>query len=293
VLFILKSRALKILNPCDFIFKSLFGLQSTTFSVFLLSLIGGYPLGAKMLNDSEISKENACVMLNYCVNAGPAFIILAVGDGVFGSQKIGVILFMAHILPSFILALFFKRKIKLADTKEPNSYINPVDNFVLSATTGAVTVLNICAFVILFSVITAYLNQLAQRYSFVYFPSLFLEVTNAVNQTKNIYLISAILGFGGISIWCQIVSLVKRFRINYFVFILCRIFHAISSALITFFSVKIFGIAIPTLSNGKIFSFSPFSKGVEVGISLLIMGIVLIISLKNKNFTGNMVEEIV
>jgi len=57
--------------------------------------------------------------------------------------------------------------------------------------------------------------------------------------------------------------------------------------------IKAFGITVPAVSNGQIFSFSAFFNGTAVGISLITMGIVLMISLSSKNFTGNILEDIV
>ena len=44
-------------------------------------------------------------MLCFCVNGGPAFIISAVGAGMMGEIRSGVILYCAHIAASLILGL--------------------------------------------------------------------------------------------------------------------------------------------------------------------------------------------
>ena len=52
-------------------------------------------------------------LLGFCNNSGPAFIIGAVGSGVFGSVKIGLLLYAVHILSELAAGLFFrKRRIK-------------------------------------------------------------------------------------------------------------------------------------------------------------------------------------
>ncbi|MBR4099997.1 MAG: hypothetical protein IKK55_03325 [Clostridia bacterium] len=293
VLFILKSGLLKALSFLEKFSKSAFGLDSRMFTVFLLSLIGGYPLGAKMLNESKADPITLSLMLNYCVNAGPAFIIGAVGSGIFSSQKIGVLLFTAHILPPFLLAFLLRKKIKNIPAPKSEDKINIIDNFVISATESSKTLINICSFVILFSVINAYINFFCQKIPALKPFALLLEVTNAISQSRNIILISALLGFGGLCIWCQVFSLCKNFKINYFQFVLCRIFHSSFSALLTFTMIKTFGITVPAVSNGQIFSYNSFANGSAVGISLIIMGIVLMISLTSKNFTGNILEDIV
>ncbi len=263
-----------------------------TVSVFLLSLIGGYPLGAKMLSSSDIDSKTASRMLCFCVNAGPAFIILAVGNGIFASRKIGIILFVAHILPSLILAFLSRKAFKFTQNRKcENTHL--IDNFVLSATESAATLINISSFVILFSVVSAYLTEFSVSMPFLKTIAMLTEVTNGVFKTTNVYTISALLGFGGISIWCQVFSLAKDIKINYLHFILCRFFHAISSAAFTYSLIKLFKITLPALSNNISFTFSPVASTVTVGISMLIMGIVFIISLVGRNFAGNILEDIV
>ncbi|MBR6532941.1 MAG: hypothetical protein IKT44_00730 [Clostridia bacterium] len=281
VLFILKSGILQKLKIPE------------TLCIFLLSLIGGYPLGAKMISESQIERKNTSQMLNFCVNAGPAFIILAVGNGIFSSTKIGILLFVSHIIPSLILAFVFKKSLITQQTKAPKKAINFIDNFVLSAYESSHTLINISSFVILFSVFVSYINSFSQKLPFLKPFEMVLEVTNGINQTRNIYIISSLLGFGGICIWCQVFSLSKGIKINYIKFVLCRIFHSITSCALTFLLIKIFNITVPTLSNSHTFGFSVFQTNAAVGISLILMGIVFIISLTGKNFTGNILEDIV
>lgn len=292
VLFILNSKILSFKNRKFKVLQKLFGLDSYAFSVFLFSLTGGYPLGAKLINDSEIQEKSAKAMLNYCVNAGPAFIIVSVGKGIFGQTRIGVLLFVSHIIPSFIIALLSRKRITAAETQN-NPPIGIVDNFVSSAASAASALINICSYVLLFSVITAYFKVYKSTFKLLKPLSYILEITNAVNSTNNVILISALLGFGGICVWCQVFSLSKKAKPDIRSFALYRIFHAVSSALITFLGIKIFKITVPAISNGRAFSFSAFTDTPAVGISLLIFAILLIISIANKNYAGNIKENIV
>ncbi len=293
VLFILTSDVLNNLRFLNLFFKKIFGLNAPMFAVFLLSLVGGYPLGAKMLDSSTTNPKNASIMLNYCVNAGPAFIILAVGEGIFHSQKIGILLFLCHILPSVLFALLLRKKMNTNTNKKELKKVNSIDNFVLSASNSAATLFNICAFVLLFSVITSYFNYFEKFLPFLRFISPFLEVTNGISSTKNIFFISFLLGFGGLSIWCQVFSLCKRFKVNILQFGFFRFLHGGFSAVLTFFGIKIFKISIPTLSNGKPFTFSPFFDSFAISISLISMVLVLLISLSTKKYAGNIIEDLV
>ena len=293
VLFIKSSslmRSLKILNP---ITQKVFHLNFYEFTLFLLSLIGGYPLGAKLLSQSKASEKKQKIMINYCINAGPAFIVLAIGKGIFKSAALGWILFFSHIFSSTIIALILGRFIKIENIIPTIKPLNAVNNFVTSAADAAETVIKICGLVILFSCIGGYTEMLSLYIKPLKYLSLLLEVTNAVFKTDNIIAVSFLLGFSGVSIWCQVFSLLKNIKINYLSFIAFRILHGGLSGGITLMLLKIFKISRSTLSNGVEFNFKAFINGPTVAFSLIIMGFVLIISLYNKKYAGNPIEDIV
>lgn len=296
VLFIMKSGGLSLLGFTAPFAKKVFHLPPEQFSLMLLSFIGGYPVGAKLLNEAvksgKISKENAGIMLNYCVNAGPAFIVLAVGGGILGSKKIGYILLAAHITASLILCLFFGFFIKNYTVVSKNTVENfsAADNFVSAVSDAASTVFSVCAYVILFSAINEYINCFSEKISVFKFISPLLEVTNAVTGMRNIVIIAFLLGFAGVSVWCQIFSMGKHIKINFAVFTLSRIAHGILSAVITALLLKAFGIAVTVSAAVK---YTPTYNGIALSLSMLSMVIVLIISLFSEKRTGNILRDIV
>lgn len=297
VLYILNSEILEKSNFLTPITQKILGLNTSAFAILILSFIGGYPIGAKLLNQAvelkKTNKENATVMINYCVNAGPAFIILAVGSGILNSKTLGYILFVSHILSSFVLAIFSKKYIKPQKNNQPKTNLNIMDNFVLSVSGSASSTLSICSFIILFSVILNYINFYSQNFSFLKNIVYLLEVTNAVTQIKNVILISFLLGFGGICVWFQVFSMARNFKINYLLFILFRFIQGILSSGFTYIFLKVFKISAPTLSNG-INAFYTFTGSTyPVAFSLICMGIILIISLYTKNYAGNLFEDLV
>ena len=82
--------------------------------VYCLSLLSGYPVGAKMISNyyeiGAIDKSTATKMFGFCSTSGPMFIVGTVGIGVFGSAKIGYILLIGHILGSFLNGLLYRGK---------------------------------------------------------------------------------------------------------------------------------------------------------------------------------------
>lgn len=292
VLYIMKSGVMNCLNFLTPITKKIFNLNGQCFGIFILSMIGGYPLGAKLLNEAietnQISAETAGYMLNYCINAGPAFVILAVGAGALGSKELGTILFISHILGSLILSLLFRNKTKSHKITSANSYASIADDFTSAVSSASSAIFSICVYVIFFSVISAYLKS----YDLIFlkpFTYLF-EVTNAAFDTKNIYLISFLLGFSGISILCQIMSVGKLIKINYLSLMFSRILHGVISTVFCYTLVKIFKISVTVSAQIK---YTATYGGIPLALSMLSMVIILFISLFSKKSYGNMLKDIV
>ncbi len=296
VLFLMKSGALGILNFADSFTRRLFGISAQNFSAMLFSFIGGYPTGAKLLNESvrqrKISPENAGVLLCCCVNAGPAFVILAVGSSTLGSRKAGYILLAAHIISALILSFLMRFFIKKENTISQNAHmqISISDNFVSSVSDAAASVMTVCAYVILFSVISSYIDKLSENISFLRYISPLLEVTNGVQNMRNIPAISFLLGFAGISIWCQVISVGSLIKFNFPLFAAARILHGLLSSGICMLLLKFFRI---TLSVSAGISFKANYGGTALTVSMASMLILLIISLFRKKDTGNLLNDIV
>ena len=82
--------------------------------VYFLSLLSGYPVGAKMISSyyqsGAIDKATATKMFGFCSTSGPMFIIGTIGSGVFGDARVGYILLIGHIVGSFLNGLFYRGK---------------------------------------------------------------------------------------------------------------------------------------------------------------------------------------
>ena len=95
--FLINSGLYRLISlPLGPLTKGLFCLPPSMGSVVLLSLIGGYPMGAKsiagLLEQGRLDRATAQRMLPFCCCAGPSFIITAVGSGMFGSAQAGILL---------------------------------------------------------------------------------------------------------------------------------------------------------------------------------------------------------
>ncbi len=297
-IFLVKSELFQIFEKTDKITVVLFGLDSNEFAVFLLSIIGGYPLGAKLLNEGikkgSISEKRAEHLIMAFVNPGPAFCIGVVGLGVFSSKEIGAILYFAGVLSSIIvlelLRFFGDYETRNAVKKTEKTGI--CDNFVLSAYETSTAIISICVFVIFFSFVISYFDFFLQKFISLGKISMLLEVTNALSKTQNIYVIAFLLGFSGLSIWLQILSVAKNFKINKYLFVFSRILNGVLGVIFTKLFVKIFCVVIKT-SSKIIFSYGNIFTNPMLCISLLMMVIVFLISITTKNSAWKLSDDVV
>ncbi|MBQ8430690.1 MAG: hypothetical protein IJX26_01940 [Clostridia bacterium] len=78
----------------------------------MLSLISGYPIGAKLIcdayNHNQLDLKSAQKMMSFCSVSGPMFIIGSVGIGIFKSLKFGYLLLLSHILGAIINGFVFR-----------------------------------------------------------------------------------------------------------------------------------------------------------------------------------------
>lgn len=89
----------------------IFQLPEACTRLFLLGVLGGYPLGAQLTAelcaDGKLRREDAVRFSAFCNHAGPAFLIGALGIGVFGNPLRGADLWIIQILSSLLVACVF------------------------------------------------------------------------------------------------------------------------------------------------------------------------------------------
>ena len=295
VFMLIKCGITQYIEKIENLVLKIFGLNSSEFLVFLLSFIGGYPIGAKLLDemvkDKNSTPKRANKILMYSINGGPAFIVLAVGNGILNSKTIGTVLLLSHIISSLLISVSLAPFLKKVQYKsKPICHQKSLaENFVESVANASATILNICAFVIIFSAFGEILNGIKTMEPITYF----LEITNTIRKTKNIYFISFLLGFGGISVWLQVLSCCKSFKVNVIAIIVSRIITGALNTIFTYIIVNIFKFEFDTLSNNISSMPSYVYKTPSLTVALIMMVILLIISLERKFDSGNLKKDLV
>ena len=212
----------------------LFGLPPQAAAPIMLSVLGGYPIGAgcvELLYDQGALSDSEAEKTSYiAVAAGPGFIINYVGRSLLSGTCAGNILLLSQITAVFVTGITVGRVIKrepcVTRVKNEQSSDNAFVSSVLSASTAA---LRMCAVVILFSAIIEVIGSIADD-ELADILSAFLEVTNGCERLSAVTplpVTAFFIGFGGLSVHFQIFASLKSVRVNKLLFVLFRLIEGI------------------------------------------------------------------
>lgn len=256
--------------------------------VFILSFLGGYPVGGKLISDlykkGAISREEGRRMLLFCINPSLSFTLSFLGSGLLKSTKAGLIIFISIILSSFLTGVVLGF-LKSDNPEKSFSYVTESDLSLPSAFTksvkeGAVTMGYICAFVAFFSAVGELVTVLPFSENVRLFLRCNLEVTNgcryAVN-TCSLPFITFIVSFGGISTLFQIMSYIQDLALNVKKYITVRLITSVLSSVVSFILFKIFPVYTETFSSGTISEIPITSYSAPVSAGLVLMTVLLIL----------------
>ncbi len=103
----------EVLAPrLEFLMWPLFRVDGAGATALILGLVGGYPIGARtaaeLYRENLVSEAEAERLLAFCNTANPAFLISVLGAGVFGSVRVGIWLWLIHVLSALLTGILFR-----------------------------------------------------------------------------------------------------------------------------------------------------------------------------------------
>lgn len=277
----------KLLNK---FMRPLFNIPGEGAFAFLMGLISGYPVGAKIVTDFRnkgiCTKDEANRMLAFTNNSGPLFIIGTVGVGLFGNKTIGILLFFTHFFACITVGIILKFFSKNEKSEKQNKGLKN-DN---SNSSNAInTILMIGGYIVIFSVLLSILDRLhiLEILSSFIKPILsifnidikyavpiisgIIELTNGVsnissiaakNISINIIICSFLLGFGGISILMQVYSIISKSDLSIKPYIIGKLMQAVFASIYTYLAIRIF----PIFNFDIVSVFAPISSAIKYPI---------------------------
>lgn len=248
----------KLSNKLSPLTLRLFNQNGAAGYAFLISVISGYPVGAKTVADLKnkglLTDAQAVRASALCSTSSPMFLISSVGTIMFNDRSFGLKLFAVHIISAVItgcLFSFYKRK-------EPNIsskfVADKIDNLLYqSAYSAVISVLVVGSLITVFYLLTEILHALG----FFVIPVKILtfifkdertakaviygafECTRALKELSlggksllSLPVAALICGFGGLSVIAQSVAYLKGAKIKTTPFILAKIIMAVIGFLV-------------------------------------------------------------
>ena len=199
---------------------SLYRLPGPAGSALLLGLVGGYPIGARTAAELHkkglLTAEEAERLLGFCNNSNPVFLISVLGGGVFGSPRIGVYLWLIHILSALLAGFFFRGSGKPSRRQPlprlvPCQAVSLPSAFVAGVRSACGSMAAVCGFVVFFYVLASPLARLGGTLGagLVGFLELFSLTPLLAADRGGFILASVCAGWGGVSILCQTAAVLE------------------------------------------------------------------------------------
>ena len=261
----------RLLEP---IMRPLFRVGGSCAAALALGFVGGYPVGARaalsLYESGQCTKTECERLLAFCNNSGPAFILGVVGAGIFADSRVGLLLCLIHAAASLCVGLVF-RFYRWRDRSSERRLSTPIaakrfsSAFTAAVKDSVTSTLNICAFVVCFTVIlrlcflSGLLPALAGLLGRLLSPLGFtepwarrlltglLELSSGVatltgdgSLSGRVSMAAFLLGWAGISVHCQVLSFLAESGLNVRTYLGGKLLHGLFSAGLTALTLHLF-----------------------------------------------------
>ncbi len=239
--------------------RVLYGVPGDLAPAVLMSWIGGYPAGARVVSrmaaQGRLSPRDAGRALTFTVHSGPAFMAGVVGASIFGSVGWGLFVFACQLLGGVLTGRLLRGRgdLRVGPCAPGQAEENTAAAFVRAVMDAASGTVSICAFVILFSAvlevlagwgllgwaasgIAALSGGLFTREGAMLLLRGMVEVCSgcaaagAVHPAQAALALPFVLSFSSLSVICQVASCFGGQRVPLGRFVLSRLVHGLITA---------------------------------------------------------------
>ena len=232
------------------IISKIYKLPNETSYILFMSMTSGFPGNSKLikeqLDEQIISLNDANKLLTMTHFSNPLFIIYTIGITFFHDKKLGLIILLIHFITNYLIGFLFRNIYHEKPSSNKLTLDKPkpfIQTLTISITNTLPILFNVFGIVLFFSLFTKtinlYLNLNAFSNTLV---NGLLEITNglnllstlAISKIKKATLATFFISFGGFSIHAQIFSILNKYHLNYYLYLIARILHASISSLLVF-----------------------------------------------------------
>ncbi len=231
------------------IIERIYHLPRKTSIAILFSMLTGFPTGSKitkeLLINKEINNEDANILITFTNYASPIFVISVIGENLLKNKKIGIFIYIIHIISGLLTGMLFRRK--ESNFICNNSIKNNKDkyvNIILKSIKDIFNLLfNILGIMIFFIIIITVLTKTFKDSLLLNIIKGLLEITTGITYLSSlninfrikIAIISFLISFSGLSIHLQTKSIIEDSDIKYKNYLYSRIIHASLCFFLTYF----------------------------------------------------------
>lgn len=272
----------------DRFFKKILKLSGRAGSVVFFGLWGGFPVGCSMasalLGQNKITENEAKRIVISSVNAGPAFVIGAVGTMMLSSFKAGLIIYTSLSVSSLLISYFSKFILSdnFKETKTDLQTASLSEAFVTSVYSASKSMFSICAYLVIFSCFLNILSAKIANESMSSFLKALCEVSlgcSEMSALKNPAVLSAVIGWSGLCVHCQVLPYVIKIGLKLKYFFCARLLHSMLSAFLCSGLLKLFPCEISVFSTGTPQMAQTFAVSAPAAAGLLLMCAIFILDL--------------
>ena len=265
----------------SYLSKAIFDLPGVAMPIIIMSVIGGYPVGAFLIKDAfekgKISSLQGKRLLLFCVNPGIGFTYSMIGCSLYNSLNIGIILFLVSVLSSLIIGLFsrfYEEGIDFKKEEQVTSRKMVSASILDSMNTSVRNVVNVCVWVVIFSCIASLADVLPLNESISDIIKILSEVTGGViiaKENYNIFVLSSVVGFCGFCIHMQIMPTLSSLKMKHSHFLCSRILSSGLYCILTAVFLDIFSVKTETILLGEMPRKTDIHSSVVLCVFLMIM----------------------
>lgn len=220
--------------------------------LFVLGVLGGYPIGAKLIADEvekgHIGKDDARYLMRFCICGSPAFLISNVARVLWNDQKLGLLLYGLQVLTGVLVAFLTGWKHFVYYHTVPGQHqAEPFSTrLVRSAQHSTKQMGMICGFVLLFCGVFSLLDLLPLQHTLMLFLKGFSEVTVGCQLAASLpsffqpIAVAAFTSFGGICVHLQVMALSGKASIRYGEFFGFRLLYTAIATGLTAWVIQLF-----------------------------------------------------
>ena len=249
-----KSGGIQTLCANEKLSRRIFGTPNGTGWIYLLSLLCGYPIGAKLIAEQRdcLDKSDCIKLATYCTTASPIFIFGTIGNTLLHSTKCALVILISHVTASLLNGITYK---SFWQTNTSYSQINIDEKPITSITDAVNSILTVGALIALFYTLCAMISDLLPRWFstdgivLTSFALGLLEITTgcinlaSITNTFNAtVLCCALTSFGGLCVIMQMMTFLSTCKIKTSTIVLTKATHCAFSTIICFMLAKLFSI---------------------------------------------------